>query len=137
MQQTHRQFLESIRDEASHSSAIRIGTVEEELTLSFWSWSEVEAALPMRSEWGVPLHFVPFYGDWHDLFCLNEANGHVVALNDERAVVYEWESVAEFQASLLSRAAQGSSNIRPVLVASAISPELQSKINELLKTREA
>ncbi|MCK4706344.1 MAG: hypothetical protein KAT90_12745, partial [Gammaproteobacteria bacterium] len=42
----------------------------------------------------------PFYGDWHDLFCLNGTTGEIIAMNDEREVLCTWTSVKDFLSCL-------------------------------------
>ena len=41
-------------------------------------------------------HEKTFYGDWHDLFCLNADMGEIVELNDEREVLCTWGSIKLF-----------------------------------------
>ena len=43
---------------------------------------------------------IPFYGDWHDLFCLNGNTGEIVALNDEQEVLCTWTSIKDFLSCL-------------------------------------
>lgn len=50
----------------------------------------------MKADWEVPDHLVPFYGDWHDVFCLDTKTGAVVYLDDERQVRHTWTSTDEF-----------------------------------------
>lgn len=68
----------------------------EALTMPFWSWEEIQAGLKLRKEWEVDTSLIPFYGDWHDLLCLNGNTGEIVALNDEREVLCTWASFNEF-----------------------------------------
>jgi len=72
----------------------------EALTMPFWSWKEIQAGLELRQEWEVDASLIPFYGDWHDLFCLNGNTGEIVALNDERKVLCKWASIKEFLSCL-------------------------------------
>jgi hypothetical protein len=72
----------------------------EALSMPFWSWHEIQEGLELRKEWEVDESLVPFYGDWHDLFCLNAITGEIVALNDEREVLCIWSSVKDFLSCL-------------------------------------
>jgi len=72
----------------------------ESLTMPFWSWSEIQAGLEQRKEWEVSKMLIPFYGDWHDLFCLDGKSGVIVALNDKREVLCSWSSINEFLSCL-------------------------------------
>jgi len=64
--------------------------------MPFWSWDEIQKGLALRQEWEVDESLIPFYGDWHDLFCLDKNTGEIVALNDEREVLCTWASVKDF-----------------------------------------
>ena len=68
--------------------------------MPFWSWQEIQKGLEQRKEWEVDESLIPFYGDWHDLFCINENTGEIVALNDEREVLCAWASVKDFLSCL-------------------------------------
>lgn len=72
----------------------------EALTMPFWSWEEIQAGLDLRKEWEVSTLLIPFYGDWHDLLCLNGNTGEIVALNDDREVLCTWSSINEFLSCL-------------------------------------
>ena len=43
---------------------------------------------------------IPFYGHWHDLFCLNEYTGEIVALNYKPETLCPWASVKDFLSCL-------------------------------------
>lgn len=83
--------------------AVRL-SAEADLPLvhSFWAREEISEALPIRDEWDVPEHLIPFYGDWHTLFCVDSstASPSVVMLRDSREIVHRWESLSTFSASL-------------------------------------
>ena len=72
----------------------------EPLVMPFWSWYDIQKGLDLRQEWEVDDALIPFYGDWHDLFCLNENTGEIVALNDEREVLCTWASIKDFMSCL-------------------------------------
>ena len=55
----------------------------------------------MQEDWDIPEGLTPFYGDWHNLLCLNEATGTVVYLNDLRELLFTWPSCNDFIAALI------------------------------------
>ncbi|SJL84520.1 hypothetical protein [Vibrio palustris] len=75
----------------------------EPLIFCFWSIEEIESALEMREEWDVTNCLIPFYGDWHNLFCvkLGSVFIEIVEVDDDRVVRNRWESIGDFQKSLL------------------------------------
>ena len=50
----------------------------------------------MRQDWEVDADLIPFYGNWHDLICINELTGVVVMLNDDRSIIASWQDSASF-----------------------------------------
>jgi len=72
-----------------------------ELYHLFWSLSEIESSLEMREDWSVPNTLIPFYGDWHDLFCLDTVTGSIIELSDDRSEVYKWKTITDFNESLI------------------------------------
>jgi hypothetical protein len=84
-------------------NAVRL-SAEADLPLvhPFWSTEQISKALPIRDEWDVPEHLIPFYGDWHTLFCVDSstASPSVIMLGDSRVIVHRWESFSAFSASL-------------------------------------
>ena len=137
MLEAHRRFLETIQETASQYDSVRMGGIEEPLNLSFWSWRDIQDGLLIREEWGVGANLVPFYGDWHDLFCLND-HGQVVAINDERSLLFTWASAEAFVNSLLRDAPlTHNSTSTPTLVSAEISDEFKRKVHALLAKRKA
>ncbi len=91
-----REFLESAEAVCSPYNAIRTSAETELLYHPFWSFAEIQSVEEIKADWEVPGHWVPFYGDCHDLFCLDLRSGEVVSLNDEREVLCTWSGTAEF-----------------------------------------
>jgi hypothetical protein len=88
-------------------NALSSGDKTISLVHPFWSYDAINKGLALRSDWAVPAHLVPFYGDWHDLLCLNLGNGSVLMLNDQRQIVEEWASVEAFESALTSLPGDG------------------------------
>ena len=68
----------------------------EPLVMPFWTWDEILKGLSLRREWEVDTSLIPFYGDWHDLFCLKQSTGEIIALNENREVLCQWASIKAF-----------------------------------------
>ena len=93
----NRREVESMNDKYA---SIYLNCDLESLVMRFWSWEQIQHGLSLRQEWEVDASLIPFYGDWHDLFCLNQNTGEIVALNDEREVLCTWASVKDFLSCL-------------------------------------
>jgi len=93
-------FLKQVEGLNTVYASIYLNCELESLTMPFWSWEDIQDGLQKRQEWEVDAIFIPFYGDWHELFCLNVNSGEIVALNDEREVLCIWESIKVFLSSL-------------------------------------
>ena len=93
-------FLKQIEGLNKVYASIYFNCELESLTMPFWSWEDIQNGLEQRQEWEVDKTLIPFYGDWHDLFCINTDTGEIVALNDEREVLCTWDSVKVFLKSL-------------------------------------
>lgn len=93
-------FLKSVEAMNDKANCVRLAGVLEPLVHSFWDYATISNAIAMRPDWDVPEHLIPFYGDWHSLFCLDQYSGAVVALNDARDELCRWASSEEFLASL-------------------------------------
>ena len=93
-------FLKEVEILNHKYASIYFNVELEALAMPFWSWQEIMKGLELRQEWEVDESLIPFYGDWHDLFCLNETTGEIVALNDEREVLCSWASVKDFLSCL-------------------------------------
>jgi len=97
----HLEFLAAVEQYNSRSLGVRTGGGGvERLVHPFWSMSEIESGQALRSEWDVPSHLVPFYGDWHDLLCLDSRSGSVALMDDARTTLFVWPTIEEFRAAL-------------------------------------
>lgn len=93
-------FLKSVESFNSNYCSIKEGEDWVSLTSNFWSWDDIQKNLKMREEWNVSEAYIPFYGDWHNLYCIDCRSHKVVSLNDERHIVCEWPSREAFEKSL-------------------------------------
>jgi len=93
-------FLHEVESFNEKYASIYVNCELEPLVMPFWSWQEIEKGLSQRAEWEVDASLTPFYGDWHDLFCLNEKTGEIVALDDNRQELCKWASIKDFMSSL-------------------------------------
>ena len=100
MMKDYEKFLKEVEILNHKYSSIYFNVELEALSMPFWSWDEIQKGLELRQEWEVDKELIPFYGDWHDLFCLNGISGEIVALNDDRKVLCRWASVKEFLSCL-------------------------------------
>ena len=96
----YEKFLREVEILNHKYASIYFNVELEALSMPFWSWDKIQKGLDLRKEWEVDESLIPFYGDWHDLFCLNENTGEIVALNDEREVLCSWASVKDFMSCL-------------------------------------
>lgn len=93
-------FLKEVESMNEKYASIYINCELEPLVMPFLSWAEIQQGLSLREEWEVDASLTPFYGDWHDPFCLKESTGEIIALNDNRESVCIWASVKDFISSL-------------------------------------
>lgn len=93
-------FLREVEGLNEKYASIYLNCELEPLVMPFWSWQEIQDGLKLRQEWEVDTSLTPFYGDWHDLFCLNENTGEIIVLDDDRREVYKWASIKDFLSSL-------------------------------------
>lgn|SRR5574341_448936 len=96
-------FLETVEEYNDSFNAVKIDGQVEQLNHSFWNSREIADAESLKLEWNVSQDLVPFYGDWHTLFCLNAVTGAVIYLNDERKILFSWHDIPAFVSSLLNR----------------------------------
>jgi hypothetical protein len=89
-------FLHEVESMNKKYASIYINCEHEPLVMPFWSWQEIQDGLSLRQEWEVDVSLIPFYGDWHDLFCLKESTGEIIALDDNREEHYKWSSIEDF-----------------------------------------
>ena len=100
MKNDYTKFLKEVENLNKKYASIYFNVELEALAMPFWTWDEIQAGLAQRKEWEVDESLIPFYGDWHDLFCLNGTTGEIVALNDEREVLCTWASIKDFMRCL-------------------------------------
>ncbi len=95
-------FLTQVESFNEQYNAVEAGEATEVLYHCFWSLAEIGKAEEMKEEWEVADEFVPFCGDWHDLFCVDTSTSpaSVVSINDERELLYRWTTVESFSACL-------------------------------------
>jgi hypothetical protein len=93
-------FLTAVSELNAKHNAVRTDSETRRLHHSFWTRSEIEQASQVQSEWDVPKNLVPFYGDWHDLICLNTDNGSIQMIDDARREQFTWPSHKAFLESL-------------------------------------
>lgn len=77
------------------------GQKKEFLCHPFWDIEEIRLAESLKDDWNVPALLTPFYGDWHDLFCINSEDHSVVEIDDSRNVTTRWKSFEEFKDALI------------------------------------
>jgi len=138
MSPEHEQFLTSIRTFAAKFEGVSLGDVERRFNLSFWSYEQIQGSLQLRNEWDVPETLIPFYGDWHDLMCLDTEIGQVVLLDDSRRVVFVWSSTEEFLASFVASVGRtaDSTERAPHIVSMQLSKDLDQRIRALVRSRK-
>ena len=100
MMKEYTKFLKEVESINKKYASIYFNVELEPLAMPFWPWEEIQKGLELRPEWEVDKELIPFYGDWHDLFCLNGTTGEIVALNDEREVLCTWTSIKDFLSCL-------------------------------------
>ena len=120
-------FLKEAENINKKYASIYLNCEIESLAMPFWSWEEIQNGLSLREEWEVDASLIPFYGDWHNLFCLKESTGEIIALNDDREVLCKWASIKDFKSCLSEREIEYDD--RPQIDSASISPDLFEKTN--------
>lgn len=100
------EFLKEVESMNEKYASIYINCELESLMMPFWSWREIQNGLNSRQVWEVDVSLIPFYGDWHDLFCLSVTTGEIIALNNDREVLCTWASIKEFKSCLSEKEIQ-------------------------------
>lgn len=93
-------FLAAVSELNAKHNAVRTDSETRFLYHSFWTQSEIEHARKIQSEWDVASNLIPFYGDWHDLICLNIENGSVLMIDDARRELFSWSTHEAFLRNL-------------------------------------
>ncbi|MBA4029556.1 MAG: cell wall assembly protein [Planctomyces sp.] len=96
------EFLMKVSDFNSRCNAVQAGAMTIHLHHSFWKQTEIDRASEVKEDWDIPGRLIPFYGDWHDLICLNVETGAIEMLDDARRQIVSWPSHDVFIASLES-----------------------------------
>ena len=122
-------FLKEAEGMNKKYASIYLNCEIEPLAMPFWSWQEIQNGLDLRQEWEVDISLIPFYGDWHNLFCLKESTGEIVALNDDREVLCTWASIKDFKSCLSEKEIKYDD--RPQIESTSLSHDLSDKSNGL------
>lgn len=126
-------FLQTIAAKFVGYEGIRLDGGVEWLAHSFWSPEAIKEGILVRSEWDVADDLIPFYGDWHSLFCISVQSGKISYLDDERHEIFSWDTSEQFLASLVESGP--ATEDRGKLVSLNISPDLDAQIKALLKSK--
>ncbi len=94
-------FLERVESFNDEYNALKTGDQTSDLDHSFWAIDEINESHADKVDWDVPSEMVPFYGDWHDLLCLNTNDGSIAQLDDKRTKIHLWPNVESFVQSLV------------------------------------
>ncbi|MFT3960446.1 hypothetical protein [Propionivibrio sp.] len=137
MNAVHIAFLQSIEEIGAPFDYIRTNKIER-INFPFWSYQEIQDGLGIREDWDIQTYQVPFWGDWHDVLCLDTNTGQVLYLNDARNSVFSWSTTQEFIGSLTNEPATPVENQpEPTLIQSHFSDEFRKKTEAILKRRKA
>ena len=123
-------FLRNIKKLAKVHSSIAVNGELQSLWGEFWTWTAIKEALSMREDWEVDFVLTPFYGNWHDLYCLNTETDEVVSINDDREVEFTWPSIDAFKQSLSTEGVV--CDISNVEVTVKLSPAFKEKFKKYL-----
>ena len=81
-------------------NTIEINGLKERLMFCFWTEKEIQDSKEIKAEWDVEENLIPFWGNWHYLFCFNQVTKEIIYLNDPRETLCTWESLEAFKKSL-------------------------------------
>ena len=81
-------------------NTININGKNEPLVLNFWSKDEIKNSEIVKEDWNISKDLIPFWGNWHDVICLNIKTKKIIYFNDIRETVTEWDNIEEFKKSL-------------------------------------
>jgi hypothetical protein len=96
----HAPFLASVDALNNRFAGIRYRDQWKPLVHPFWRVNDIMEGLALRTDWGIDTGLVPFFGDWHDVICLDLKTAAVVYLDDDRNVVHHWATKEDFLSSL-------------------------------------
>ncbi len=56
----------------------------------------------MKDDWEVNKNYIPFYGNWHDLFYIDISSStlSIIYINDDREIIHRWGTMELFVNSL-------------------------------------
>jgi hypothetical protein len=92
-------FLKNIKKFSKNYVSIIVDGKLQSFCYEFWTWTKIKEALSMCEEWEVDFALTPFYGNWHDLYCLNANTGEIVSIDDDREVNFTWSNIDVFMQS--------------------------------------
>ena len=95
-----KQFLINVQTYNDRFNAVKLGTKPENIHFRFWTFKEIEKSENIKLDWDLSGNLIPFYGDWHNLFCLDTSTNSIISMDDDRKVVYQWINIEEFISSL-------------------------------------
>lgn len=97
-----RAFFEKVESFNLSYDSIETADGIQKLYLSFWSIAEIEESETIKAEWDIAHQLVPFYGDWHDVMCVDigSSPASVVYLDDDRRIIHRWPDIDNFLSSL-------------------------------------
>lgn len=127
-------FLRNIKKLSKNKASILINGELQSLVHTFWTWTEIKAALSMRTDWEVCLALTPFYGNWHDLFCLKAATDEIVYINDDREVQFIWPNAEAFIHAFSDREVEYDL-LDMAVVSVTLSPDFNRKFARYLKKK--
>lgn len=130
-------FLRTIQSRARGCEGIVGNGRSIRLNGGFWAFAEIESGLKLRRDWGISEDLVPFYGDWHDVFCLSLSTCEVIYLDDDRRTIATWRDTETFMESLTQSAPTVSLPSTAKLVDAHLSPALKSRVDEILRSKKS
>lgn len=91
-------FLRNAEALGEKYNAIQLNNSIKSLTLPFWPIKEIEESDDMKDDWEVNKNYIPFYGNWHDLFCIDISSStlSIIYINDDRDIIHKWEDIDSF-----------------------------------------
>ena len=138
MQPDHFNFLSTIDQIATPYECIRMKDKIDSLSLPFWSYQEIQDGLSIREDWNIAENLVPFFGDWHDIYCLDVTTSQIVYLDDSRNTVFIWPDTQNFIGCLTNEPATEESDApEPTLISFHLSDEFRRKAESILKRNKA
>ena len=126
-------FLKSIKTQSSGSKSVAIDAKLQPLAHHFWTYSEIKNSLSLRQDWEVNADLIPFYGNWHDLICVNQLTGEVIMLDDDRNVIASWHNSAAFMRDLSDEIVECEPLADATVLSIWLSPDFADKFKKYKK----